>query len=398
MGRGRPKNARRKNGEGGLTPREVRRKKKSKKILKECKVCSKCTDRSICNNRQDCNLCKICKECKEHKDCDKFNFYTYFESKYIVGYDSKGKAITKSSSNKNENVVVEKLNQLKANKEKHTKKSEIELRELARDWIEIKFDSGITKQNAKRTDEDTFKRLDKEDIFHYPIQTIIQECLDNPSDNILRRFLKKQKECSQSIIKKNYSMINNAFIKGVTRKIITFNPLDDKSEYPKPKPNKPPKKVTAFKIDDQKKLVELVRNSTIKHKNPILLGLYTGMREGELAYLKVHSINWKNKEIEVRGTLSRDTDGSFYMQDYTKTDSGWRNVKITPTIQKVLEVCLQEHINNPDNFLFCRENGNFINGQMINSCFKRFCEKHNIDKGWNVNFHQLRHTARNKIA
>lgn len=29
---------------------------------------------------------------------------------------------------------------------------------------------------------------------------------------------------------------------------------------------------------------------------------------------------------------------------------------------------------------------------MINSAFKRLCEKYNINKGFNVNFHMLRHT------
>ena len=402
--RGRPKkqSARRKNGEGGFRERikKVAIKSKKGKAIKECFICRNCTlDRAtICKNREDCNSCELCKNCEEHKDCDKFRFYKYYESKYIVGYEPNGKPITKTFSSTVESEVTEKLNQLKANPEKHTKKNEIELRELARDWIEVKYDNGITHDNGKRTDEDTFKRLDKEDIFHYPVQKLVQDCINSPEENILRTFLKKQKKCSQSIIKKNYSMVNNSFIKAVTRKIIPFNPLDDKSEYHKPKPNKQPKKVTAFKIDDHKKLIELVRDSKIKHKNPILLGLYTGIREGELCYLKVHRINWKTQEIEIRGTLSRDKDGFLVMQDYTKTDAGWRNVKITPPIKKVLEVCLEEHIDNPDDFLFCRKNGSFITGGMINSCFKRFCEKHKIDKGWNVNFHQLRHTARYKIT
>lgn len=58
----------------------------------------------------------------------------------------------------------------------------------------------------------------------------------------------------------------------------------------------------------------------------------------------------------------------------------------------ILKMALEEFIPNPNNLLFCRENGDLINEGASNSAFKRFCQKHNIAKGKDVNQHMLRHS------
>lgn len=58
----------------------------------------------------------------------------------------------------------------------------------------------------------------------------------------------------------------------------------------------------------------------------------------------------------------------------------------------ILQQAFNEFIPNPNNLLFCRENGDLINVGASNSAFKRFCKKHNITNGKNVNQHMLRHS------
>lgn len=58
----------------------------------------------------------------------------------------------------------------------------------------------------------------------------------------------------------------------------------------------------------------------------------------------------------------------------------------------ILKMALEEFIPNPNNLLFCKENGDLINEGASNSAFKRFCKKHNITKGKDVNQHMLRHS------
>ena len=58
----------------------------------------------------------------------------------------------------------------------------------------------------------------------------------------------------------------------------------------------------------------------------------------------------------------------------------------------ILQQAFTEFIPNPNNLLFCRTNGDLINEGASNSAFKRFCKKHNITNGKNVNQHMLRHS------
>ena len=58
----------------------------------------------------------------------------------------------------------------------------------------------------------------------------------------------------------------------------------------------------------------------------------------------------------------------------------------------ILKMAFEEFVPNPNNLLFCRENGDLINEGASNSAFKRFCKKHNITKGKDVNQHMLRHS------
>lgn len=58
----------------------------------------------------------------------------------------------------------------------------------------------------------------------------------------------------------------------------------------------------------------------------------------------------------------------------------------------ILQQAFNEFIPNPNNLLFCRENGDLINEGASNSAFKRFCQKYNITKGKDINQHMLRHS------
>ena len=58
----------------------------------------------------------------------------------------------------------------------------------------------------------------------------------------------------------------------------------------------------------------------------------------------------------------------------------------------ILKMAFEEFIPNPNNLLFCRENGDLINEGASNSAFKRFCKKHNITNGKDVNQYMLRHS------
>lgn len=111
-----------------------------------------------------------------------------------------------------------------------------------------------------------------------------------------------------------------------------------------------------------------------------------------MALDKDKDIDWENYKIDVNNTLTKDENDNVYLGDRTKTYSGQRKLNMDSMVIYILKMALEEFIPNPNNLLFCRENGDLINEGASNSAFKRFCKKHNITKGKDVNQHMLRHS------
>ena len=63
------------------------------------------------------------------------------------------------------------------------------------------------------------------------------------------------------------------------RKIISDNPMLD---VRKPKSTKKTKKIRALTLDEQKKLVEVIRNENVRYAEQMLISMFTGMRMGEI--------------------------------------------------------------------------------------------------------------------
>ena len=188
-------------------------------------------------------------------------------------------------------------------------------------------------------------------------------------------------------------MVKRAFAKAHADNLIIDNPFLIDKELKTPKSIVPVKEVEAFSVNDQKKLVQELMKDNVAQKVPILLSLYTMMRAGEILALKKTDIDLKNKIIKVRRTMTRGINGKGKIGNKNKTYTSSRDVTISPDVEILINMALDEYIENPEQLLFCNKNGKPYSTQALNSCFKRFCLKHNIDKGYNVNFHQLRHTG-----
>lgn len=126
------------------------------------------------------------------------------------------------------------------------------------------------------------------------------------------------------------------------------------------------------------------------------LGYYRYIQEWEygevFALDKDKDIDWKSYKIDVNNTLTKDENDNDILGDRTKTYSGERSLNMDAMVVFILKQAFEEFIPNPNNLLFCRENGDLINVGASNSAFKRFCKKHKITNGKEVNQHMLRHS------
>ncbi|MDQ0208892.1 site-specific integrase [Alkalicoccobacillus murimartini] len=126
-----------------------------------------------------------------------------------------------------------------------------------------------------------------------------------------------------------------------------------------------------------------------------LLGITTGMRQGEILGLHWNDVNFEEKSISIRGTL--DHQGKKF-QPSTKTKSGMRTVGIDShtanELQKLKQRTLNEKMKNRDiyednDLVFATELGNFVNPRNMLRAFYNLITVAEVPK---IRFHDLRHT------
>lgn len=257
------------NGEGSLYKTIQKQKRKNFNPKGECAICKNCTDRTACNNRQGFVKCEKCKNCKEEclNYCDRF----YCKEIWVGQATIKGKHTT-LSSHKKQDTAKNKKEKVKNQKENGTfiTKSTVTLYDLADEIVEDRYKRNKTGKNGYRTNKATLKRINKSWYVHIPIQKI--------TDDDTKKYLDELVNESESLIKKDYGLINCAFNKAVPN-VILKNPFD-KEEFARPRSRIPKKKIRAFTVAEQKNFIHTLKDVDVEHryKWAWLLSLYTGMR------------------------------------------------------------------------------------------------------------------------
>lgn len=280
--------------------------------------------------------------------------------------------------------LTKKLSEIQTNT--YTEKTSITLIEIIENIVEDRHNSNKTRDSAYKTNLDTIKRIKQDKIARMEIQKIDEEDLKKYFNSLTDKY-------SNSVIRKSYGLINSAFRRAVIKGYIIRNPFDNREELQRPKSKKKDRRVNAFSLKEQAELIEALNQyENITYKNIILLALYSGMRSGEILSLKISDIDFKNNVIHIQRSTTRDINGKVIIGENTKTVNSLRDINITPIIEKVLKDSFKLFRFNEENLLFCSKEGKLISNGMINSAFKRLCEKYKINNGFDVNFHMLRHT------
>lgn len=320
------------------------------------------------------------------------NGKTFWVTEYTIAmYDEKtGKRKRKTIYGKTRQEVKNKLEKIitELNTDSYVDKSKVKFKDLTKEFIDNGYKLNQLSDSSYVRKLNTYNQI----CTHYMADMEIQKI----SEDDLKDFLIYITKYSNSVIGKIYGVVNNTFKRAVRKNIIKCNFLDDKMEFCKPKSNRKDKNVHGFTIDEQKKFINAIINDTsYKYHYQFLLSLYTGMRMGEINALdKDLDIDFDNKIIHVRRTLTKNTEDKTVMGSYTKTKNGIRDIVMDEQVEFILkEYINKEYQPNTENLLFfnVKKNTYYTTGQ-INMVFKRFCEHYNIGKGYDVNQHMLRHT------
>lgn len=328
----------------------------------------------------------------------------YSESKkrwvgqFTAGYQENGKINRKTVYGKTRKEVSEKIikSQNDINNNSFIDKNNITLIELINNIIEQEYNANKISASAYLRKKESAKIISRMKIANMPIQKI--------EINDVNSSLMTITDYSDSVIGKVYGLIKNVLNKAILLKITANNMFGIDGAIVKPKSNKDTKKIDAFTIEEQESFLKELNSKDYTYKNIFILGIFTGMRIGEILALHKNDIDFDKKLIHITKTTTKDENDKTIIGKKTKTYAGTREIPITPLI----EDALKQSINDTKLDLLFTYNNNVISTSTINSNFKRICKNANIKtintkknkingktvnlKSSNVNTHMLRHT------
>lgn len=301
---------------------------------------------------------------------------TYYENKtrkcWVGQAVYNGKRITKYGKSKKEcrqklDEHIEKLE----NGGFIISKSQVTLTDILQLQLDDAIELNQIQDTTYRRKNEVIKLVNRFGLGNIPVQKITTLTVKN--------FFKEITIYSNSQIDKIHQALNKAFRYAVKHKFIDENPLDD---IPKPRSNKPTKKITALTVDEQQRFIDVLNNEERdnRYRYQLLIMLCTGMRMGEINALTLRDISFTFKTINVNKTISRDKDDKPILGKETKTDAGMRVLQMTPTVEGLLHDYIDNHyIDNREKILFydTKKKG-YISTNQVNSAFKRIVKSYQI--------------------
>lgn len=154
------------------------------------------------------------------------------------------------------------------------------------------------------------------------------------------------------------------------------------------------KEIRTLKVSEQEELTKDI-DTTWKPSShiPILLGMFGGMRIGEIAGLQIKDIDLKERLIHIERSLNRFSKQGKCPLSYSTTKNGKnRIVPMNEDLYKALSHYLEtmpEEYKKADAPLFITSRGNVMEPRMISYHFHRLMKQHHLEE---LHFHCLRHT------
>ena len=181
---------------------------------------------------------------------------------------------------------------------------------------------------------------------HKPAQKVTEQEIHN--------YLNYMTNYSDSVIGKDFGLLNATFVRAVRKKIIPLNPFDDKDEFSKPMSKFKTEKVRAFTLTEQRKFLQSIKtvSKNNRYRQAWLLMLSVGARPGEIYSLSLNDIDFETKKIHIHNSLTKDKNGNTILGDRTKTYSGDRFIDMDRDTETILNEILKDLPVNEHNLLF----------------------------------------------
>lgn len=294
-----------------------------------------------------------------------------------------GEKIRKTVYGKTEKTVKDKIRELHiqaqaGNLHNPKKPKPMTIYDLADKMIEEQLMLNEIRQSSYDRKRATLKMLssisDKEikEVTEEDVITFFSGCLDY----------------SQSSINKMYQLLGSVFNKAIRTGIIEISPMCD-MRRPKSKQKHIP--VRALTINEQIKLLNILKTEDIQYSEIMLLSMFTGMRIGECCALEVEDIDFVENTVSVSKTVSRGEYGTSTVNE-TKTEAGMRLLYVNEDVAEFLSHCIGDK---ESGLLFKSSNDKLITTNQVNYSYSKAVEDFTIIDNsvyGKVDLHSLRHT------
>jgi len=213
--------------------------------------------------------------------------------------------------------------------------------------------------------------------------------------NDMTRGNAKQAPLAPWTVLKVKNIISGALEQAIRNQLIPYNPA--KATVP---PKLEQKDIRVLTEGEQKQFMDAVKGHRLEAL--YLLALATGMRRGELMAITWDCVDFRNKSITVKGSISRvkdpDTGVTALRYSEPKTKSGRRQVPILPNMVPVLQAHRRRQEMekseagsawNAQNLVFCSNVGTVIEPRRVCTTMDKITDSAGLP---HFTFHALRHT------
>lgn len=193
-----------------------------------------------------------------------------------------------------------------------------------------------------------------------------------------------------------HANIRKGLQRAVTMEILTYNPADNVE-----KPKAQNYIATFYTRSELQTLFTALKGNIIKL--PVLLASYYGLRRSEVLGLKWSAIDFDDKTIIIRHTVSQtkvDDILQIVARDKTKNNSSYRTLPLIPEIEKILldEKTIQEEnkkffkreYKNDDGYVCVNDDGSILKPDYVSHKFHQLLIDNKLR---NIRFHDLRHSC-----
>jgi len=263
-------------------------------------------------------------------------------------------------------------------------------RKKAKNYTDVLYEWLNNKKN--KTKESTYLK------YLIIIDTYINELLGNVqfkkiNNNNIKIFFENEKISKLSdSFKNNLFVIINASINYGINKKYRKKFLIEKIQFKKSK-----NEITYFTKKEEEILVNYLTNNMNLRNLSILLGLFSGIRIGEICALKWKDIDFINNTLNINKTAQRiknidknETNKTKLVVDLPKTES---SIRVIP-LPDILISILKQYRQDDDYFIFTNNGSIPKDPRALEKYFSSVLTRIGIKK---LNFHSLRHTFATRL-